>query len=133
MRTDHKKDDYAFVAFMHGLSLVAGFVLALLAVVVLHHWPRWTFLIPVLLVPISAGLIVWLIWRAEAPHLLDWGTVYILTQAAAHLAGGLAGILFGRPLARLIVTLALPPRPRQVLAFLWLVDGKEPPGTGVNR
>ena len=124
----------AFVALMHAISFFWGLLLALLLVLSLLHWPRWTYLIPVLFVSLAAAAIVWFAWRDEAPYLLDWGTPYILSQAAAHLAGGLTGILFGRRLARLVITLMLPPRVRQHLAFLWLVDGKQPPrmSTGGN-
>ena len=72
-------------------------------------------------------MFVRVIWQAEAPELVDWGTPYIVAHAAAHLAGGLLGVVFGRPFARLLATLLLPPRLRQVLAFLWLTDGKQPP------
>ena len=119
----------SFLALMNGISFALGFLFALLAVLVFLHWPRWTYLIPVLLVPIAAGLITWYIWYSEAPNLLAWGTPYILSQASAHLAGGLIGIIMGRRLARLVVTLLLPPRLRPALAFLWLVDGKQPPHT----
>ncbi len=37
------------------------------------------------------------------------------------------GALIGRPLARLLLTLWLPPRLRVPLSFLWLCDGKTPP------
>jgi hypothetical protein len=40
----------------------------------------------------------------------------------------LIGILLGRPLARQIARTIIPPKPRQVLAFLWIVDGKKFPG-----
>lgn len=39
------------------------------------------------------------------------------------------GLLIGRPLARLVLSMFVPPRARQVFAFLWLCDGKKPPGT----
>jgi len=121
-----------FILLMRGLSFSSGFVLAMLAAVVLYHWRRWGYLIPVVAISVGAGLLVWGIWRNEQPHLLDWANPHILAHAAAHLAGGLAGILLGRPLARLIATLVLPPRVRQVLAFLWLVDGKEPPAVSAG-
>lgn len=126
-------DDLPYYALLitltHGLSFGLGFLLALLAVVIFHHWRRWGYLVPVTLVPIIAGVIVWLVWREDVGHLLAWATPFIVRHAAAHLVGGLSGILLGRPLARLIVSLTLPPRIRQVLAFLWLADGKQPPAT----
>jgi hypothetical protein len=39
----------------------------------------------------------------------------------------IAGAFLGRPLARLLVRLWLPPRLRVPLSFLWICDGKPPP------
>ena len=119
--------DRLFIAVMQGTSFALGFVLLLLAVVVFHHWRRWGYLVPAVLVPIVTGVLAWYIWLVECPHLIDWAEPTFVRQAAANLAGGLAGILLGRPFARLLVTLTLPGRLRQVLAFLWLADGKPPP------
>jgi len=116
-----------FVTLLRGLSFALGFVLAMLAAVVLYHWRRWCYVVPVVVVSVGAAVLVWYIWRVDQPRLLGWATPHIIAQAAAHFAGGLAGILLGRPLARLIATIVLPPRVRQVLAFLWLADGKQPP------
>jgi hypothetical protein len=125
------REDYpyytAFVLLMRGLSFALGFVLAMLATVVLYHWRRWGYLVAVAVVSIGAAVVVWCIWREDQPQLLGWANPHIAAQAAAHFAGGLAGILLGRPLARLIAMLVLPPRVRQALAFLWLVDGKQLP------
>jgi len=118
----------AFMTLMRALSLCLGFVLAMLLAVVLHHWRRWCYLIPVVLVPVAVGFLVWYMWGSSTPHLREWATPHIVAQAAAHLVGGLIGVLLGRPAARLVATLVLPPRLRQVLAFLWLVDGKPLPG-----
>ena len=117
----------AFMALMHGISFALGFVLMLMAVVVFHHWRRWGYLVPAVLVPALTGVLAWWIWWADCPNLIDWATPKVVGQAGAHLAGGLTGILLGRPFARLLVTLTLPGKLRQVLAFLWLADGKQPP------
>ena len=37
------------------------------------------------------------------------------------------GLLFGRPVVRLLIRTLLPPRLRNSLAFLWIADGLEPP------
>jgi len=121
-----------FITLMNGISLAIGFTLAGLAVVTFHHWRRWGYVVLVTLVSVAGGVLVWAIWRFEAPHLADWSVSYILSESGAYLAGGFAGVLLGRPLARLIVTLILPPKIRQVLAFLWLADGKEPPRRGAR-
>ncbi len=125
--------DRLFIALMQGISFALGFVLLLLAVVVFHHWRRWGYLVPAVLVPIVTGVLAWYIWSVECPHLIDWAEPTFVRQAAANLAGGLTGILLGRPFARLLVTLTLPGKLRQVLAFLWLADGKPPPAARVER
>ncbi len=58
--------------------------------------------------------------RTAAPVLLP-------ICAALAILALLIGALFGRPLARCMVTLWLPPRLRVPLSFLWICDGKNPP------
>lgn len=123
----------AFVVLVRGLSFALGFMLAMLAAVVFHHWRRWGYLVPVTAVSVAAGILVWYIWGTDHAHLREWANPHIINQGLAHFAGGLTGILLGRPFARLIVTLVLPPRIRQVLAFLWLADGKQPPAVAAGR
>ena len=124
---NHRKHDREFVWLMNGLGLTTGFVLLLVIVVVMHHWRRWVYLIPAVLVPLACGGLSWYIWWIDCEHLLDWATPKILNQTAASLAGGFIAILLGRPFARLLATILLPGKLRQVLAFLWLADGKSPP------
>ena len=123
----------AFMALMHASSFTLGFLLSLMAVVVFHHWRRWGYLVPALFVSIVTGMLTWYIWSIDCPHLLDWAESIIARQSAAHLAGALTGILLGRPFARLLVTLMLPSKIRQVLAFLWHADGKLPPSVRAGQ
>ena len=77
-----------------------------------------------LAVPIVAGVLVAITWRYEAPHLLDWGLLYVMVHMGVQVLGGLLGVIFGRPLARLTVRIFLPTGVRPSLAFLWLADNK---------
>ena len=120
---------YLFAVLMVTISFGLGFLLVLLAAVALHHWRRWGYVIIALVVPVLIGVLVWLIWAEDVPHLRHWATPYVIGHAAAHLLGGLLAVYAGRPFARLVITLSLPPRVRQVLAFLWFADGKRLPGT----
>ena len=115
------------MALSLGLSFALGLLFATLATVIVHHWPRWGYFAPVVLVPLITGTIAWFVWRADLPYLSAWSTPYIVGQSAVHFAGGLLGIWLGRPFARGLVSLLLPSRVRQVLAFLWIADGKQPP------
>ncbi|MGD8451854.1 MAG: hypothetical protein PVJ57_08550 [Phycisphaerae bacterium] len=125
------REDYEWrpqlLLLMNGLSAAAGFGVTFLAAVALAHWRRWWYLAPLVLISLGAGLIAWLAWCDDAANLEAWSRPYIASQTAAHLVGGLAGILWGRPLARGIVRVLLAPRHRGLFTYLWLADGKPPP------
>ena len=123
----------AFMALMLGLAFALGFALAVLMTVTMHHWPRGGYLVPVVCVPVLAGAIAWYAWSSDYAHLRGWAAWYVVLDGGANLLGGLVGVLVGRPFARLLATLILPPRLRQVAAFLWLADGKLPPRVATAR
>jgi hypothetical protein len=75
-----------------------------------------------LALPLVIAGIVTAVWHAEAPHLLWWSLPYMAAHTSAQLLGGLTGIAFGRPLARLAVRIILPHSIRPRLAYLWLAD-----------
>ncbi|MCP4592730.1 MAG: hypothetical protein GY842_18500, partial [bacterium] len=110
-------------------SFVTAFVTALAAVIVFHHWRRVAYLPLVLGLPLVATVIVATTWLYEAPHLFDWGLSYLLIHLGVQFLGALIGVQFGRPFARGVVRVFLPPNLRPKLAFLWLADGKPPPPT----
>lgn len=55
-----------------------------------------------------------------------WGLLQIGYYLGIQLASVGFGLLIGRPLARVIVRIFVPPKARQHLAFLWATDGKRP-------
>lgn len=116
-----------FVGMVLGVSTVTAFVFGLFAVVTVPHWPRVAYVLFVLVIPIICGAIVAACWRYDAPHLLNWAVPYMLAHAGAQVLGGVLGVLFGRPFARLIVRIFLPSSVRPRLAYLWLADGKPAP------
>lgn len=124
------EDDAYVIALAMAISLLLGFVTATLMVVAMHHWRRWVYVVPVLLIPAVVATIVSTDWNTSAPDLAAWGRPIILMHAACHLAGGLLGVLLGRPFARMLVCVLLPPRVRPALSFLWLADHKPPPAAG---
>jgi hypothetical protein len=117
------------VALVIATSFAVTFVAALAMLVVFHHWRRWVYVLIVLAGPLALAVIVAMVWRDEAPHLLSWGLAYIAYHVLAQVAGGLTGVAFGRPTARGLVRAFVPLSWRAPLAYLWLVDGKKPPGT----
>ena len=123
--------DYAdyelFVTMIMTVSFLVAFGVGLFTVVVVPHWRRRAYAGLVLALPVVAGALVALIWSKEAPHLFGWGLLYVTSHTGMQMLGGLAGIMFGRPLARVAVRVFLPPGVRPKLAFLWLADGKPLP------
>ena len=126
VRTDYR-DYRLFVTSILVSSLLTAFVCGLFAVVIFPHWRRAACAGLVLGMPVVVGCLVAVAWSREAPSLFDWGLPYVATHAAVQLLGGLAGIMFGRPVARLAVRVLLPPGVRPRLAFLWLADDKPLP------
>jgi hypothetical protein len=114
--------------FAAGSFAVAG-AMVLMLVVVFHHWRRWLYVLVAVAMPLAAAALVIAIWWDEAPHLLDWSLIYIGLHALVQLLGGLTGVAFGRPVARGLVRAFVPTSWRAPLAYLWLIDGKRPPGT----
>ena len=121
------RDYELFVTTILSVSLLVAFGIGLFAVVVVPHWRRRAYAGLVLAMPVVAGALVALIWSKQAPHLFDWGLPYIAAHTGVQMLGGLAGIMFGRPLARMAVRIFLPPGVRPKLAFLWLADKKALP------
>jgi hypothetical protein len=113
---------------MLGCSLAMGFAGGMLAVVAFPHWRKIYCAALVAGLPIAAGVVVALGWNYEAPHLFDWGAWHFGAHAVTQVLGGLAGVVFGRPAARLAARILLPPAVTPKLAYLWLADGKSIPG-----
>ena len=58
-----------------------------------------------------------MIWR--------WGLWQIVGYFVLECAAVGVGLMLGRPIARGLLRILLPPAPRQHLAFLWTIDGKQ--------
>jgi hypothetical protein len=125
----YPRDEYWVWSLAAVFSASAGlaFTGAWLIVVACHHWRKLGYVALAIVAPIIPAVIVWLVWRDEAPHLLDWGTRYIAAHLATQWCAALIAVFAGRPLARFLVRVLLPARVRTALAFLWLADGKPPP------
>jgi hypothetical protein len=126
IRDDLRAYQWFVAAIILGSAAIA-FATGLAAVVLMPHWRRTAYFALVLGMALVAGLLVAGAWSHEAPHLWGWGLRYVAAHACAQAVGGLAGILFGRPVARAAVRAILPPATRPRLAYLWLADGKPIP------
>ncbi len=120
-------EEQLFVTFIVFLSFLAGGLCGMVPAVAFPHWRILGSVVLSLVIPMLAGVTVFVAWRSEAPHLLDWGLPYMAGHTAAQVTGGVLGAVTGRPLARLLVRVCLPPSVRPRLAWLWLADSKPLP------
>jgi hypothetical protein len=69
------------------------------------------------------------IWIVDPMSVLirEWGIVQIALYLLIEIPALAIGAWAGRPIARGLLKLLVPPKARQHLAFLWIVDGKTPP------
>jgi hypothetical protein len=117
----------AFMASILFGSFLIAFACGMFAVIALPRWRRPACAGILLAIPVTAGIVVAVVWMHEAPHLALWGVRYILFHAGVQSLGGLVGMTFGRSLGRLLVRVILPPGARPRAAVLWLADGRSFP------
>ena len=112
------------LALAAGVGLFTGMLLAIF----LWHWPKKRYLW-VILLPLAAGLGSVVIYSLDPDYdeVVGWMTMLALGYAAFEGVFLVIGVKLGRPLARLLLSMFIPPRPRQHFAFLWRVDGKATP------
>jgi hypothetical protein len=120
-----------FLAFNVVLAGVTALVAGLLLVVFMWHWRRrrylWVMLLPFL---VAVGVVAFFYlddWDDAYGELRGWIWSRALAYAVLEVALLGVGILIGRRVARGVLRMFIPPRPRQYFAFLWYVDGKTPP------
>jgi hypothetical protein len=53
-----------------------------------------------------------------------WGLMQIIYFGLFEVIATAIGVIIGRPVARAMLKILTPPKIRQHLAFLWIVDGK---------
>jgi len=122
----------AAIVTLNLLSLGSGLTAGVLLVVFVWHWPKRRYLWMPLYPLLCAGFVcIIVVLNDYYDFVRGWAVqragYHALVQA---LAMGV-GIMIGRPIARFIVGLFVPPRARQHLSFLWRVDGKTPPPVAV--
>ncbi len=115
-----------------GGSGAAGLVLGILQAAALWHlrWPA-KLILPLTFLVFSIGL-YFLFLTSTTSDYSDgtFAVVWIeslLTVQGSVVVFWILGLLIGRPIARFIVRLFVPPKPRQALAHLWFADGKDMP------
>jgi len=112
---------------LHGIAWTAGLLLGIFLATVLWHLRRGKWFLPALML-LPAAAVMGMLYIDDAYSLLlpgAWRPVG--TMAGGALVAMIVGLLIGRSVARAAVVALVPPRPRQMLAFLWLTDDKTPP------
>lgn len=111
-----------------GCAAALGLIFGLLLVVFLWHWKKRRYLL-VTLLPLAPAIFMICVFylNEEFELIVSWATRVAICFALWEAAWIGVGILVGRPIARGLLRMFVPPRPRQYLAFLWTIDGKSPP------
>lgn len=108
--------------FGAGASLGLGLVAAVICVIVFPHWKKWSVALASAAWPaIAAVATLSYLGRLPSPpggHVFD-PTGSAIAFAFAFFVGGLIGAVVGRPLARLAVSVVVPPQARKALTHLW--------------
>ncbi len=119
------EDFVILVPLSGGLGLLGGMLL----VIILWHWKKRRYWLMLGMPLIAAFFVIWLILLDDVYRFIrPWALQRVLLEVVIQAVFIGVGILIGRPVARWLVRLCVPPRPRQHLAFLWKIDGKMPPG-----
>jgi hypothetical protein len=126
-------------------SFALGWGLGVLFSLAGWHW-RVGWILAAVPAPLAALPFTYIGWIHSHSDGYGYGPVLTASErwafwvAAAHgpvqSSGVLVGLLAGRPVARTVLRVLLPPRPRMHFDFLWFVDGLLPPpatGGGPSR
>ncbi|MEA2708703.1 MAG: hypothetical protein QOF78_1304 [Phycisphaerales bacterium] len=122
---------HRFLAF----NLISATVLSLgagvLLVVFMWHWRRRRYALATVMPFVIAACAVTFMsltdYDDEYAPVQGWMISRALRYAALEAAFFALGIWIGRPVARGLLRMFIPPRARQYFAFLWRIDGKIPP------
>lgn len=126
-QTDFPEFPY-FVSLIWGVAFLMCLLQVTMLATVAHHWRRWGYIVAAFVLPTIPMLIAVQAWRFESPQLLyDFAPQVVLSQWGVAIFGGLIGALFGRKIVRMLASLLLPPKSRQMVAYLWTCDDLEPP------
>jgi hypothetical protein len=110
------------------VSITLAFILGMLIVTFLWHWPKWRYIAAIILPMIAAGFVLFSFLTDETYSTIrNWAIARVTLILAVQCAAVLLGVLLGRKISRTIARSIIPPKPRQMLAFLWIADGKVPP------
>jgi len=119
---DLRRQYIIMTAVTFALGMIAG-GLVTVALWHLRGWRRWLALI----MPILGCGVSFMIFSLDPIYdpIRQWGERRIGEAFVVGMMGVVAGLKFGRPIARAGLRMLAPPKLRQHFAFLWLVDGRQ--------
>jgi hypothetical protein len=131
---DHYSEDTItmMIAIFAGSTALSALAVGLITVVA-PHWPRWGYYALAIVRPIVIATAITMIWRLAYPDYFELIFPFLIGSLISVLTGGFLGLYCARPLTRLMIRLALPKRFILPLAYLWIIDGKIPPGAKAEK
>ncbi len=120
-------EDRIMLAVFRGVFGLFGFITFMLATVIFPHWRRWGYPIAAAFLASIPLVVVHYVLRDEMPSAYAPAFRLSLIYAGCYFSAAVVATFIGRIIARGFLRLLLPNRMRQVFAYLWIVDGKEPP------
>ena len=129
-----RDEDPLILTLMILMSAAIGAVMTTITAVAMPHWRRWGYVCfavgwPMISILIFHGLI-WrenYNWRMVTVDLMNWHMKTAISIEVIAIVGGLVAVWLGRPVARGLIRVIIPPKRRGAFAYLWLADGKTPP------
>ncbi|MFN3167217.1 MAG: hypothetical protein ACE37H_09170 [Phycisphaeraceae bacterium] len=131
-----RSDDKWVLGLCIALAAAIGGVMTTITAVAIPHWPRWGYVLFACAWPLVGVFIfhalIWpelYDWRIVTVGLMQWHLRCAITIQTTALATSLLAVWLGRPVARGVIRLIVPPNRRGAFAYLWLADGKTQPKT----
>lgn len=133
-RRERDREVMWMTSILFALAAATSLLLGCFIAVAMWHVRRSRALWGIVL-PILACTVMMVVWNSSEDIRLirGWSFGRAGIFAAIEIIALIAGLRLGRPLARALVRMFIPPRPRQFLAFLWYADGKAIPSPGTVR
>jgi hypothetical protein len=108
-----------------GVATLLGFLSGASFAIFLWHckgWPRLFCLLPAL-AGCAGAAVIW-VGDSMSVTIRGGGVGQICLVWTLQMVAAWIGLATGRPIARAVIRILVPPKPRQHLSFLWTTDGK---------
>jgi len=117
----------SMLTFQAAIVALMGYLFVCLVTAIIPHW-RWQSYLMLVCAWLLAGTAFPIaLWYVDSPPLLSWLLCTAGWMLGGELVVAVGAIFTGRRFTRRLVTLLIPPKLRPTFAYLWLIDGLEPP------